>query len=224
MFGWEVIMPIYFALYIIVSRGRSFYYPLPRAIKPSMAKSLPIGLLVAYIPVLRKFMPLINQKETQSSIHNDWAILISHIGLPILLQIGSRIFKNPSAKLSVSQVHFQSRDLKYLTRFYGCLALLAATAHAIFMSQVFPRSIADFSFLRLTTSWELVRLGCLSFVIMGWCLFTVWDMRRVSLTRTSLVGGFVIITTVVFLVGPAALLAGFWGWREHSLERGRRKL
>ncbi|KAJ5111143.1 hypothetical protein N7532_001678 [Penicillium argentinense] len=221
--NWATIAPLYFALYIITSRGKSFYFPFPRAIDHLVAKSLLASLFIAYIPAALRVLPSLTQGE-RPDLSSNRILLASHLALPVLLHLGKRILGASSVKLSVGQRLFSSHDLKYLTRFYTLLFFLMSTAHLVLVSLAVPQVISDISALQIIGSWELTQFACLALAIVAWCLFAVWEMRRVDLTEVSLLTTFVVSTLSSILIGPAAVLFALWGWREHVLEIGRQRI
>jgi hypothetical protein len=146
-----------------------------------------------------------------------------HIVLPITLHIGKLFYQTGTTKLTVGQLLYSTRDMKYLSRFFGMILVLSSTAHLVLIRRLI--SYADFTTLKAVPapSLELVQLVSLAASIVAWCCFTIWDMRRVNLTTNSplvmLFGSFI----ACILLGPGAVLAALWRWRDRELEQGRKR-
>lgn len=222
--GWEVISPIYFAIFIFLSGVQEFYYPTPRAINPSVSAAMPYALMIAYAPLSIRAVRTLLLKPEGDKITAGWDANLAHLALPFLTQGGSELLSKASEGLKFIQIQFEGRDLNDIFRFYNCLFLYTSIAHIVLISQFIPQfmtvPIADLTF-NLSSEW--VEIGSLTLAIVAWSVFTVWDMRRVNLTNVSL--PLALLGSIVgsFLIGPAAVLTGLWWWREGPLERGRHK-
>lgn len=218
-FGWEIVVPIYFAFHIYWSRSRPFYHPSPRAIDPWTAKALPLALLVAHILIIAQGTIILrNLPEEAASIHSRWIMPTAHASLPLLVYVGKRLYQNGAPKLSVSQLLFGTRDLKYIKHFFSIMFLVSSTTHLLFVSMILP--VFSFS---MALSPGLIQIGRLSLVIVVWCTFVAWDMRRMNLIQVPL--PFILLGILIdsFALGPAAALASFWKWRESVWEKGRQR-
>ncbi|KAI9928584.1 hypothetical protein ASPWEDRAFT_180185 [Aspergillus wentii DTO 134E9] len=215
--GWEIILPIYFAIYIFRSHSRGFYYPHPRTINLGAAKSLSTGLLVAYIlPILHTITGL---KHFVSDI-SGWMIPVAHLILPVLLFLGERSFMKSSSNMKLAEILYNTRDMPHLSRFYALIVFLASTVHVVIASQVLSQLRMDELSLPMISSGA-VQLACLTLAIATWCLFTVWDLHRVNVIRTSALPATALCILGVVLLGPGATVIGLWGWREYALEASR---
>lgn len=223
-FGWEIVLPVYFALHIYMSGQQAFYHPSPRAIDPWAAKALPLTLLAAYIPIIAQGATMLGQKTGETvPVHAGWILPAAHASIPLLLHAGKRFYQNGAPQLSVGQLLFGTRDLKYVSRFFGIMFLISSTAHLLLVSMILPELGSDTRSFMIAPSLGLMQIGCLALTVMIWCTFVVWDMRRVNLTQASL--SLTLLGTLIgsLILGPAAVLAGFWKWRETVLEKGRQR-
>ena len=225
--GWEVVLPIYFALYIVLSGEQGFYYPIPRAINPSITKTLPRVLLVSYIPLAIRAATNLMRKPEVDFISGRWDLSLAHLSLPILIHAGKDFFKSASAGLTIRHLQFETRDVKDLSRFFTLIFLFTSTAHLALISQILPQimlhSTTGVSEPEFSLSSQWLQIGSLTLAIVVWCIFTIWDMRRVNLTKTSLLVTLLGAVTGSVAVGPAAVLSALWWWREAPLESGRQR-
>ncbi|KAJ6111908.1 hypothetical protein N7523_007969 [Penicillium sp. IBT 18751x] len=222
--GWEVVLPVYFAIHIYMSGQHPFYYPSPRAINLWAAKALPLGILTIYIPIVAAGAAILGQNpRKKGSIGGEQMILAVHASLPLLLHFGKHFFQFGAKELSISQMLFGARDTRYISRFFNIMILVSSTSHLVIVSLFFPRSVSDIRSLTITPSVQLVQVGCLTLAVVMWCTFTIWDMRRVNLTKASPSLTFISTLLASFIIGPAAVLSALWKWREAVLEEGRQR-
>jgi uncharacterized membrane protein YqjE len=114
--------------------------------------------------------------------------------------------------------------MKYLTPFFGMILVLATTAHLVLFSRlIYHSKSAPFKVMTAPSS-ELVQLASLIISVLAWCCFMIWDMRRVNLTTRSPFAMFFYGSIGCIFIGPAAVLAGLWQWRERELENGRKRV
>jgi hypothetical protein len=155
---------------------------------------------------------------------SEWNRYLRHIALPITLHIGKLFYRTGTTKLTVGQLLYSTRDVKYLARFFGMLLVLATTAHwVLFIRLIYHSGPAAFKVMTAPSS-ELVQLASLIVSVLAWCCFTIWDMRRVNLTTRSPLVMFFCGSIGCIFIGPAAVLAGLWQWRERELENGRTRV
>lgn len=217
-----MVLPIYFALHIYLTKRRSFYHPSPRAINPWAAKALLVALLITYTPRIFKILAPSSWSGRGGVPNSGWSPSMVHVALPIILHIGKLFYKTGATKLTIGQLLYSTRDMKYISRFFGMILVLTSTAHLVLVSRLISSS--DFTAFKAMTgpSLELVQLVSLTASVVAWCCFMIWDMRRVNLTTNSplvmLFGSFI----ACILVGPAGVLAALWRWRERELEHGKR--
>lgn len=223
-FGWEIVLPVYFAIHIYMSGQQPFYYPAPRAINLSAAKALPLGIFAIYIPSTACFATILghNPGETRP-FRVEQVIPVVYASFPVLLHFGKHFFQAGAKELSFGQMLFGARDLKYISRFFSIIFLVSSTSHMVLVSRFSPEIVSDIRTLTTTPSAQLVQVGCLALVVVVWCTFTIWDMRRVNLTKISPLIMFFGALLGSFIIGPAAVLSGLWKWREGVLEMGRQR-
>lgn len=223
-FGWQAILPVYFAVYVSMSAAQSFYYPNPRALNPSVAESLAPAFLFAYLSVLLNVVggPFLSSETIQKS--DGWGLLVSHLGFLFVLRCGAWGNKRLSEGLTMSQLQFEARDMKGLSRFYGLVFFVTSVSHVVLIGEsLWGRPLIDLWAPDLLLSFQSTKMVSFTLSIAVWCLFTVWDMRRVNLTQISLAYAMFIAVTGSIFIGPAAVLAGLWWWREGVLENGRQR-
>ena len=125
-------------------------------------------------------------------------------------------------------------DIPYLTRIYISSCLVTAVSHLTILYLTLFSSNPSYSFKRMflhptshsSTSMSLVQGIHAIFQADFWIIFAgsliwaflgVWDLKRVGNTEVSLwaAGGMMVVGAV--LVGPGAVVAGVWCWREGRL-------
>lgn len=209
-------------MHIYMSGQKPFYYPFPRAI--NAAKALPFTLVTAYTPIILWSATVLGRSPGETTtVHARLAIQLVHVSLPLLFHLGKCFYQSGAPQLSPVQILFGARDLKYVSRFFGIMFLVSSTAHLVLLSMVLPELSSGSRSLMIAPSVELVQIGCLGLVITVWCTFTVWDMHRVNLTEATLPVTLFSALVGTVILGPAAVLAGLWRWREYVLEKGRQR-
>lgn len=210
-FGWETIVPIYFAIYIQLSKDRPFYYPGPRAIDVRAAKKLSSGLFVAY---LAPIILALREQHAHSSMAR-WFIYMAHVSLPLLVILGKSFTKGGLSASNIAESVYGTWDMPYLSQFYNLLLIITSALHFALCGQIM-RQVTNIGF-----DYDIAQLACLALAITVWCCFTVWDLRRTNITHAFLPGSFIWVLLGVILLGPAATLIGLWKVREVAWEASR---
>lgn len=222
-FGWEIVLPVYFAIHIFLSRGHAFYYPEPRAINVSAAKALTMALSVAYIvPTIQAMANMSIPSALSSRVPGTLLLSFAHVGMPIALRIFEKL-ERKSPQTSVQEVLYGTQDMKYLSQFFTTLCVAASTVRLVFVTSFYPRLMTGAFSQIAVSSMEWIQLEHLGITVLLWCLFIVWDLKRVNVMDVSLGTASVIILGGYTLFGPAAVLAGLWRWRESAMEKSRKR-
>lgn len=209
-FGWEVIVPIYFTIYIHQSKDRPFYYPAPRAIDLRAAKKLSPGLFVAYsAPILLALR--VHAHSTMSGC----LICTAHFSLPVLIMLGQKFSKGGPSSSNITVSVYGARDMPYLSQFYNLLLIVTSTLHIALSGQILQQV------RKIGLGYETAQLACLALAITVWCCFTVWDLRRTNITHALLPSNLTWVVLGVIFLGPAATLVGLWKVREVAWEASR---
>jgi hypothetical protein len=215
--GWDIVLPIYFILYIFESRSHAFYYPNPRAIDLRAAEVLPTSLLIAYIPSI--LSALVTSAENLAFTRR--VLPASHFALPILVYLGKKLSNRDPPKSNIPDSIYGKRDIPYLLRTYNILTLACATIHVLNVSQMVFQFLAKGSIANFVFSSNLLQFMVLSIVIIVWCLFTTWDLHRTHITQTSFSSDIVYCCVAVLFIGPTATMFSIWKAREVALESSR---
>ncbi|KAF7183628.1 hypothetical protein CNMCM7691_003907 [Aspergillus felis] len=216
--GWEIILPIYFIVFIFASRPRSFYYPNPRAIDIRAAEFLPTGLLITYIPPI--FWAVINSGGSLTAARLFPA---AHLALPMAVYLGLKLPKKDPPQSNIPELLYGNRDIPYLLMSYNIIFFAAASLHVLILSQV-AFQLPDMSPLAMAVfSTEGAQLTVLSLVIMGWCFFTTWELHRTCIIRTRYFSDICYLCVSFLFLGAGAALISMWKRREIALENSRRE-
>lgn len=221
LFGWGIALPLYFILYITACGGRPFYYPLPRAVDPAVANALPIGVVLAYIPLAYALNTHPQATNNLQSILIE-ALPLTHLGLPIIVYIAKSLYGMASQELSLIEYLYGTKDMKGLARFYGLIILISSTAHAVFLTRIiYQTEYLSFTSI-MSQAWpSLLKMISVTMAIVVWCAFTAWDLRRVNLTKISPIVVLILSIVGSVILGPGSVLAALWMWREQALQHGR---
>lgn len=202
------------------------YFYSGREVTTSYAKAILPSVILAYIvPTVLMYVPWNDIIITQNIIA-FWQFA------PILVNVVMWIFSFALNDSSSSKVG--STDIKYLNRIYGTAAFIAATNHIatvyICLTSSDPQSSLSYVFLPNKTIWNTsTALGihwifqCDWWGTFGssflWCWLSIFDMYRLEgrSSFVNIVQIFIIIGLSTVVVGPGAMIAGVWYWREAKL-------
>lgn len=223
--GWDVATSIYFAIYILLSHRRGFYYPSPRTIPIPVARALPIALVLAYssavgygiVGMLGSSTWLIDVAGFKLS---SWSL--AHAGFPAIVSVVTRIFSKimivPRGPGSI----WTDADIPYISRFQYLILLISSTTHVVFLTRLFHTisHTGHFCFAFVTDE-PTIQFGSFVIAIALWLFFSVSELRRVRATDISYrrMALYILLGAVIF--GPSSCLAAGWYWREATLEKSR---
>jgi hypothetical protein len=143
-----------YAVSIRISKARPFHYPSPRAINLSVAKALPKSLIIAHTPLIIHFATKFSQQE-QTDI-TPLSLSLSHLALPILLQIGKRFYRDTSGQVTVGQILFETREMKHLSSFFTLVLLFASPSHLVLVCNTWAIYISNCQIWQ----WFHLSTGC----------------------------------------------------------------
>lgn len=218
--GWDITVPLYFALYVLLSNHREFYYPTPRTIELPVAKALPIALVLTYTAAICVSVRGFGRIPTIGFEPTLWQT--AHVGLPVVVSVVKETFKGsmniPTGVKSV----WGDADIPYLSRFQGLILFISSTAHVLFMVSCVRLELGSRGTgLVYCSAGDVMQFALVGLAIILWLFFTVWDLRRVNATDVSWTRAVLYIALGTVLFGPASCLAATWCWREVTLERSR---
>lgn len=212
-------MAAYFALYILLSHKRAFYYPSPRTIPLPAAKALPIALVLVYpIAIYHAFA------EASMGIPNvsfGGPLLLAHISLPFVIILVQKILKRLTDIPKGLEATWGDTDIPYISQYQDLIFVTTSSAHFLWMVAFTLCPSKQIPLDEYLTAEAVTQPIFTGLSITLWLLFTAWDLRRVRATNISWKKATLYITLGTFLVGPAGCLAVAWKWREGTLEKSR---
>ncbi|KAF7503251.1 hypothetical protein GJ744_004042 [Endocarpon pusillum] len=213
--GWHKILPIWCCIQIFLSRSIHYYF-MPRTMTDvGVARCLCPALFLVYIVPAVHFLayPQSSEREQQQT----WNI--AHCALPLVSYMGSKLLRVITDLPSGIDAVFSDVDVPYQKSFQMTILLgssvvhvFAALRHAAELFQVGTD---------LTTLAVVKDLSSLSAVIVVWCLFIAWDLKRVNAVDVSFPQSCVYILAMTMLCGPAATLAGTMSWRADRIAKAK---
>lgn len=218
--GWNITVPLYFALYVLLSQHREFYYPTPRTIELPVAKALPIALVLTYTAAICASVRGLGRIPTFGFESALWQT--AHVGLPVLVSVVKESFKGSMNIPTGVKLVWGDTDIPYLSRFQGLILFISSTTHVLFVASCVRLELGSRGTgLVYCLAGDVMQFTLVGLAIILWLLFTVWDLRRVNATDVSWIRTVLNITLGTVLFGPASCLAATWCWREVTLERSR---
>lgn len=220
--GWNAAVPVYFALYVLLSHRTAFYYPSPRTIALPAAKALPIALILVYtFAIYRVFATVSMHGHTETSLQKvqSQPLLVAHATFPVVVSVIKEILKRSTHVPKGPKAIWGDEDIPHILRYQTLIFWTTTTAHLLFTTR-FALQIWASRMLQIAyyANAEIAQLFLFSSFILLWLLFTVWDLRRVRATDISWELAFFYIIMGTLLVGPASCLAATWYWREMTLQ------
>lgn len=213
--GWEVVLPFYFAIWVLGSSFRGFYHPWPRAILPAAARALPMAVCFAVTKreAFTRFRIL-------TSLNNP---AIPHLLIPIVTALVEWCIVRVHGRRWEPVYQFSDYDMKYLDQFFSCSVIPAFRHVVMLFFDIFPDLRQGYGPLLLRVP-EILNFGIFTLLIAAWLLFTAWDLRRVRVLNLNLVTVSFYIILGIILLGPGATLIGAWWWREKLWEKSRQRI
>ncbi|KAI6754484.1 hypothetical protein HG530_012236 [Fusarium avenaceum] len=222
--GLEVVMPLYFALYTLVSDSEPYWWPLSRFVPLRYARSV---LTACVVGEAVRIGLLHNHSTTSDSAHTlDIMQQFSFLLIPLLIQAlgafyGRRQELNPSETLDL--------ELHSLRNTYLVLGMTGALCYWYTLIRIF-RDSDVLSMLHDCTLPSLSGIQSVQLPLQtGFCIYllasylcsvqAIWDLRRVGRANPSILESAfgILVGNIVF--GPGASLAGVWYFREHAMSR-----
>ncbi|WYZ44688.1 hypothetical protein EsH8_VIII_000004 [Colletotrichum jinshuiense] len=229
--GIGKVAPIYFLVSLYTTRRGVYSRPTGRPIPSSVAKALPVSLVLGYVlPTILMFLQYGDSVVQQNAIA-FWQP--SPVYVSVLTWVLSGALGYISRTKSLDWEIFENRDLASLRIGYALCFFAAATLHAAALaySRLSPSVSLFKAFLDLPTVasmslgndlagfWKYDMLLCFAAVAV-WCLYSVYELRRLGyVTTRAAIGAAALTLTGHVLVGPGATYAALWAWREEVIAR-----
>ncbi|TQN68038.1 FAD-dependent monooxygenase andE [Colletotrichum shisoi] len=224
--GIGKVAPIYFLVSLYTTRRGVYARPTGRPIPSSVAKVLPVSLVLGYIvPTTLMFLQYGDSAVQQDAIA-FWQP--SPVYVSVLTWVLSGALAYVSRTKSLAWEIFESKDLASLRIGYALCFSATATLHvaAVAYARLSPSVSLVEAFLGLPTVasmglgndlvgfWKYDMLLCFAAVAV-WCLYSVYELRRLGyVTTRAAIGAAVLTVAGHVLVGPGATYAALWAWRE----------
>lgn len=215
--GWEIIAPIYFALFIHSTAPKAFYYPSIRALDMAMLMSIVYAYLVTYVPVF------IYTCVSPAFPSKSWTI--AHATLPLTIQLfRGWTAKRLTTKLRSPALLHGAEDVPLLSTFMGFLYGIQAAGVSETEFHLVRRLSGIYYFgYRSTITGDVARAMLLDLAIGIFLIFAYWDLRRVGASVSNpwhLVAAGILISV---LFSPAATLPLLWRLRERQWAEARKR-
>lgn len=222
--GLEVTIPLYFAVYTLISDSEPYWWPLRRFVPLRYARSV---LAACVVSEAVRVGLLYNHSSTSNSTQTlDLMRKYSFLLIPSLVQTlgafcGHRQELNSNKTLDL--------ELHSLRNTYLVVGIIGALCYWYTLMSIF-RDSDVFSMLHdcalpSLSSIQSVQLpletGFLIYLLASylWSVQAMWDLRRVGRASSSVLKSAfgILVGNIVF--GPGASLAGVWYLRENAMSR-----
>ncbi|KAB2573273.1 FAD binding domain containing protein [Lasiodiplodia theobromae] len=231
--GIGAIAPLYFLLSTYLTSSSTHTRAIGRPVPLAAARAvLPATIFGFAVPSILMFLPYANPHTHQGAIA-FWQFV--PVWVALLTNLGKRALEavKPQGPFDV----YEKRDVPVLQDAYKVAFWLSALMHVAFSAFVALTSLPTVTFANMFTdipnplkpwsapNWEehlfiFVKydFAFSTLAILLWELYTVWELRRSGFATTkNAVAAAVAVLVGQVLVGPGAVYAGLWWWREGQL-------
>lgn len=225
--GGAVIVPLYYVAYMRESAHEDYWSSASRHVPIRYAKALLPSLLVGYLlPTLAMYLPFpdpdLSLTQGVIALWQVTPLLVNLLLLGVSTACGKEVTA-PSQNLRPAPGY-----VKYLRRTYITCFIISAVAHiatvATCLSSAPQLSLTEV-LIRVPIPHRLSLAGGLHYIFqvdfliifataLGASFLTLWDLKRTGRSDLSLWKAALAMAVGVFLVGPAAVVAGVWFIRE----------
>ncbi|KAK5045912.1 hypothetical protein LTR84_008698 [Exophiala bonariae] len=233
--GGAIIIPLYYIAYFNKSVPSTYWNTSGRPVPLGYAKALLPALVIGYlVPTIALFLP---DSDPEQKLRQFLVFLWQPCPLYVngLLSLLSRIFSsssdNPRA-VEKKGTTTTIQDVNYLNSLYLVAFAVTAAAHFatfyIILTSTDPQHSFTHVFVKpydwgqsgVTKGLHAVFQADYWIIFLAsllWAYLAIFDLKRGRKTNISLVtaAGLLVIGSIV--VGPAAVLAAVWYWRENVM-------
>ncbi|KAL5332434.1 hypothetical protein BJX70DRAFT_404609 [Aspergillus crustosus] len=234
--GIGIYMPLYYAVYTLVTSSESYWWPVSREVPIQYADTMNLAVTIGYtIPTIVLFLPW-SDPFTLQNIESFWQIS------PMLVPFFCSVFAffhpaqrtktktAPEARIRKATDAEIPPELDPLKRLYITTGIIGALFHIACITTVLLSSnltMASVFWPDYTTQQKtlgegvkfmfLIDMWALEVATYIWACQAVWDLKRVGRTDVDVVkaAGGILASTVV--LGPGATICAVWWWREGRL-------
>ncbi|KAH7007915.1 hypothetical protein B0J12DRAFT_692087 [Macrophomina phaseolina] len=230
LFGLGIVLPLYLTSFLLHSRHESYWNPSSRSVPIAASKAILPALVFGYLIPSIFMLALSSYAASIQPAIAFWQITpIFAIILVDVFRYGPSIFRRTEAENALSASG--NRDLPFLTLAYRGVFAISALAHIAtviflafssshsFSGTFIPRdplspvsTIADGMFLFL----QFDLLLCIAATLL-WSIITVYDLHRGGVPKKTALKSVGIMAIGYVVVGPGAMTAALWQWREEAV-------
>lgn len=235
--GGAIIIPLYYIAYFNHSTTSKYWSTSGRPVPLAYAKALLPALVIGYlVPTIALFLP---DSDPEQKLRQFLVFFWQPCPLYVngLLFVLSRVFSSPSDTPRAVEKKGAStattvQDVKYLNSLYIVAFAVTAAAHFatfyIILTSTEPQHSFTHVFVKpydwgqsgVTKGLHAVFQADYWIIFLAtliWAYLAIWDLKRGRKTDVSLITAFLMIVIGSVVVGPAAVLAGVWYWRENVM-------
>jgi hypothetical protein len=212
-FGWEYMTPVWFAMFILATALKPFYFPAVRSVGPYVGPALWAGFILTYGPAFGY--------SFWTSTVSDRFWMLSHAVLPFTVQFSKKVLTRwLNAPLNSPAKAYGEHDAKHLRNFLRMATWISSVKLISYEYRFYSvlYEMYDLGYSEVLRS-DVAKKMLLDVAILVFILFVFWDLHRVGVRSLSS------WTWVVLAIGlgPATALGELWGLREELWEKARRR-
>ncbi|EXF84239.1 FAD binding domain-containing protein [Colletotrichum fioriniae PJ7] len=237
--GGGVIIPLYHLAYTLLTTRKTYLVSSGDVPLPLAKALLPASLLLFALPTAAMYYPWTNPRLAQNLIA-FWQVAPVLVNAGIWL-LASTIYKSspkrtitPEGKTTTTTTTRKQAAL-VLRRLYSAAILVASASHFYTLYTIFTPQNKSLTLSNVFLPLNDISTGDVGtglfqlfqwdfWLIFGssrlWCALVVYDVQKQQHGKVDLkkfLAYYVLANNLEFVVGPGAVLAGVWRWREERL-------
>jgi hypothetical protein len=215
--GWEFITPIWFALFIMATTLKHFYFPSARRINLSVGLSLWPAFFLTYGLIFIYSL-------VAYTVSDQWWML-SHATLPLMIQLSrkliARLLSPPPDSPGKVYGEQDARHLRSFMRMATWIPFIGLGSY----KYRFYRILYDIYNLgyRQVVTGDATKKMLLDVAILLFIVFVFWDLHRVGIRVPDFWLNLAYGLFLTLGLGPAPALGELWGLREELWEKARKR-
>lgn len=224
--GFGTVAPFYYLISILSHQSVPDFLPFSRLISKSVARAILPALLLGYVfPTILVFLPIKDLKVRQNTTI-IWYLWPVHVSAATLFL--ARFYRRSDLSGPSKIARYKRDELVYLRRVHLITFSITSIVHVstvylclrsptFSLSQIFIPSFWTSSLQSLQEQdVNMFRLDMLIFIVASlvWLIFSMGDITRIGLSTVSWGKAAILISLGSFVIGPGAMAAAVWYWRE----------
>lgn len=233
--GVGIYMPIYYAVFTLLSDKEPYWWPLNREVPIASAHALlPANIIGYVIPTILMFVPWKNAEATQifEALWQPAPMFVPLLTVlfalvwsrrnPDQMAAGPKQATKPYADVPLlKRIYLITGAMGFVLHLYVVCKLLASSdptfnLRTVFIPDFTPQPKALGEGLRALFMADFWGFYIASYV---WCCAAVWDLKRVGRTTVNVGKSSAAVLLANIVLGPGCAMSAVWYWREDAMAK-----